>query len=781
MSHSTPHSAHTDAIGASSDASQQEVLTHLCQCTDLLACRREPSCQQFIQVIRLFEVDGFEKKRTPSRFDPFQSKRPVAAKPDARLIAAKVRQVVDRSPPAGFVHGSKPRKNKPIGGLLSDKELINRIERDLNGVSKSLAKSQPTKGDWRHPLCEDVEIALIVRFEQCWVPAGYSRGALLRTVSLAAGEERTMELFTYDRLRIERERARESSQETSESRNITARASSEVVSQLGFKTDAGVQTEVGGGLSLAGVDLPIDVNGKVGTHFNTEFSSSLTDTHSQLNEATIQAANSLRNIQKTRVVETTEKGTESRTTQRLKNENRCHTLNYHYFEVLEHFDVTLDILDLRMAARIPLPRFAKITDEWLLCHEFPLRRSLLDPIYESGFDAAKLIRSARVFRRMITPPPARPARGTTTRQDVLGDTLRVLLQAITDAAKRLKDVSSMTDDEGWAFWNPYDRGHKAAWKKKAKLVTRDYLESLFTGIFERIVGLENKKDKPGTELFLGFEVFFQQLDAPALENLVTLILGGGYQLRLDAYSLLFVGYDDEGLIGAIDAARKQMDSLRPAPAVADPAAPAPVAEAPPPSNPIDDRIDAEFGFKNLAEAQVELDRLICHLRDHADFYETVIFLEDGSTAIRRLFDACPHAIEFIEPRLLAIQDGHAYFPLRNQEQATRGFDSLRESVETLRADLAKRQATRITLSTGGTQLEAAVGQCSACEDFIDQHRKHDLAIRAEEAQQAVEKTRQVKAEADRLDARLKQTPPLLDDPESEPSALRLDVHNSPAS
>jgi hypothetical protein len=57
----------------------------------------------------------------------------------------------------------------------------------------------------------------------------------------------------------------------------------------------------------------------------------------------------------------------------------------------------------------------------------------------------------------------------------------------------------------------------------------------------------------------------------------------------------------------------------------------------------------------------------------------------------------------------------------------------------------------------GTVLEAMVGQCDACEDFIQKSREFDL--RTQDA-----KARQEEAEADRRRLRLEAEPPDLSDP-----------------
>src|SRR5690606_23283067 len=47
------------------------------------------------------------------------------------------------------------------------------------------------------------EIGLYTSFEQEWELKGYSRGALLNSITLSPREEVTVEVFTFDRLKLE--------------------------------------------------------------------------------------------------------------------------------------------------------------------------------------------------------------------------------------------------------------------------------------------------------------------------------------------------------------------------------------------------------------------------------------------------------------------------------------------------------------------------------------------------------------------------------------------------
>ncbi|MGH9427371.1 MAG: hypothetical protein ACRD2L_13845 [Terriglobia bacterium] len=60
---------------------------------------------------------------------------------------------------------------------------------------------------------------------------------------------------------------------------------------------------------------------------------------------------------------------------------------------------------------------------------------------------------------------------------------------------------------------------------------------------------------------------------------------------------------------------------------------------------------------------------------------------------------------------------------------------------------------------------AEIIQCSTCEEFIESHRELDLAQKSAEVETAQQRAAQEKLETERYELRLKQTPPVLDDPD----------------
>jgi hypothetical protein len=81
----------------------------------------------------------------------------------------------------------------------------------------------------------------------------------------------------------------------------------------------------------------------------------------------------------------------------------------------------------------------------------------------------------------------------------------------------------------------------------------------------------------------------------------------------------------------------------------------------------------------------------------------------------------------------------------------------------------------VTLPTGELALEGRLGRCGLCEDFINDQRRLDTALKAAQVDAAQAAAEQERAEAHRRTARLNADPPLLDDPVLSERDIRVTV------
>src|SRR5262249_32763662 len=92
------------------------------------------------------------------------------------------------------------------------------------------------------------EIGIYTTYQQTWQLLGYSRGALLSSISLAPKEELSIEIFTFDRFKTESESTFSTEFEKNLEINSQARASSQVAHDLTTTTDT--KADLGLGIPL---------------------------------------------------------------------------------------------------------------------------------------------------------------------------------------------------------------------------------------------------------------------------------------------------------------------------------------------------------------------------------------------------------------------------------------------------------------------------------------------------------------------------------------------------
>ena len=96
-------------------------------------------------------------------------------------------------------------------------------------------------------------------------------------------------------------------------------------------------------------------------------------------------------------------GGEDKQTRVMANTNRCHTLEFKYFEVLSNYLVSSSCVGFQPCLLIPFNVVCdgkvfscnKITAKFILCNEHILKSVLIDSKFLAGFEAAKKLNHLR--------------------------------------------------------------------------------------------------------------------------------------------------------------------------------------------------------------------------------------------------------------------------------------------------------------------------------------------------------------------------------------------------
>jgi len=633
------------------------------------------------------------------------------------------------------------------------------------------------------------EIGLFTTFEQNWLLKGYSRGSLLSSLTLAPEEELSIEVFTFDRLKIEEERTSTAEFERNLDTSTLARVAAKVATELTETTDSNASLKVGIPLPIEGI--PVDVSAGAGV--TNQVKSGIQATVDNINEATVRSSEKFKSTTQVKIVQTRETGDERRTIRKIKNPNLGRTLTFNYFEILETYDVTTKLKDTKQfCLLVDNPDLGPVKLDFVLAFEDKLQRALLSANYKAGFDAAKKLAAQRWFESSsvskveldVANQQARgadPAKPAAPQNPIvtIGKNLKKKLKQFLDTdllsaadvlAKHYNplladsekpspdDVSKAEDALGLSnFWF------------KFKLVTpgvesraRDYVNSVPDNAGEAVIVEQLQLFLAGMddEWFTSLKMVAVNLVALSLAPILGIVSGGILLVWLGELALID---NPNGLPALIEKGKKDLatyetataaTSLLPAPPVDSPAV-APVAAPPPPQ---------AFPLDELAIANAEFTKLALHIEANRLYYMNQIWLyEDSNTRFERL--RLKGIAKFVENRLLGFVGNKSVFPLRldtlglqvrkNLERQIASFDpEADEELNGVKVGAIEERLETISLPTNGVYLESMLGKCDALEPYLNERRVIEKQLAQAQADLAAEKARQQVHETKRVESRL---------------------------
>jgi hypothetical protein len=261
--------------------------------------------------------------------------------------------------------------------------------------------------------------AVGVDYEQCWDSRGYVRGNLVRSIPLTPGEQLEIEVKTWDRRTDRRQRVE--AVELNLSSELTGDEKWMLASKMAFTNDINASANPSSGIR-GGVSLPLkEIKADAGSQaeLNGELSDALhhstENTTEYVHDEVLKVAQALKSSRTNTVETVREAGTEATSKQVIANTNRCRSLTYHYFDVLQEFVVTTQRTGVDLYLLVPLPVPA-ITPEWVACHACYLRKVLPCETYYAGVDAAAtLLQYQQMAALSLAAAAARRRRHSTRR------------------------------------------------------------------------------------------------------------------------------------------------------------------------------------------------------------------------------------------------------------------------------------------------------------------------------------------------------------------------------
>jgi hypothetical protein len=185
------------------------------------------------------------------------------------------------------------------------------------------------------------DLFLILKYQQKWTPCGYGLGELLYTVSLMPDEELTLELKTW-----ETSKTQQDVEDTTDQKNVSdikdSNSASSEVSHTGEQT---TNTSVNGKAGYSGFGFSASIE----AGWSQNVKETQAENAKQTRDRSRQSTNEYKASHKVKLAVSREQGSESKTTRKIRNINRAHTLNANYYEILNQYDIELSLVGVPLA------------------------------------------------------------------------------------------------------------------------------------------------------------------------------------------------------------------------------------------------------------------------------------------------------------------------------------------------------------------------------------------------------------------------------------------------
>jgi hypothetical protein len=642
-------------------------------------------------------------------------------------------------------------------------------------------------------------------YEQVWKPAGYTRGDLIKSLCLCPGETVTLEYHHWDKTIIKSEQELSNELELKSSSTLTQRDSKELLDELTknnqLKLDANAQVTI--------PVAPVNVTGGDAASLTEQVQPHVSNAVKSSIENVVSASNDFKQTRKIRIEETRDSGREEKQTRVVANTNRCRTLEFRYFEVLSNYLVTSSCAGFQVCLLLPFTvefngrafQCKSIDAKFILCNEHILKGVLVDPKFAAGFDAAKRVESFDKLKELYaenvaSAVPANPSSSGGSQQGIENE-FEQLRSSILNAYDTL---NSSARDVAHAFADVHNLADLlvhigeivdsivSAIRKLPALAALD----LDSDTHHAIEALKSSR-KPARQALRDFfaevsENDFQFLNpvtgdvADALEQ-----LGVPFSDQIAGYvfDLGIVGAignavkDDAGLRDAVQAAESFFDSTDRTPTGRVTTPPA-GTDSPAPSQTNQPSSIADLvSITEIADAYVELDRLICHIRSNCDYYKQALWLSKGPD-YRAEFLVKARVSQFVSNQVIGFYENYAAFPIIDSSFLKKVLN-VPQLLKLLSGTVPEDISELITIPTSSTVMTGQLGECDLCEEYIEKSREAD--VRQQNAKAALDeadagyknaRTDVTAQEALRIAARLASRPPDLSDP-IEHSNAQLDV------
>jgi hypothetical protein len=240
-----------------------------------------------------------------------------------------------------------------------------------------------------------INFGVLLTYRQTWKPEGYSAGELVRSVPLAPSESRKFGRRTLIKKSRSEKELEENVRITKDDTSDTSRSESEIVRKAMDKSTFSLTTSTNFDMQL---EL-MKIGGTIGSNTTKDAQRDSSETKKQFRESVLKSSQEYRSTRRTEVTLDTVSESESTESGEISNPNKEITVTYLFYELQRQYRVNERLHRMRpvvlVAQEIPAPH--EIDDEWIVRHDWILKRALLDDSYLHGFDCIMSVRGDQLM------------------------------------------------------------------------------------------------------------------------------------------------------------------------------------------------------------------------------------------------------------------------------------------------------------------------------------------------------------------------------------------------
>ena len=225
---------------------------------------------------------------------------------------------------------------------------------------------------------------IMTTHRQKWIPGDYQAGDLVSTITLAPGEKRQYvkkEVLKKSRSRKEDEK---NASTINDERTYSSKATQDIIDKVSTNTNfaQSISASTSGQLGV------FSINGQSSTEFGRDQSIESERRKQSIREATRKAAQEYKNERSIEISTEHSSEFESTSTSEINNPNNEITVTYLFYELERQYQVSEQIHKvspvIMVAQQVPAPH--EIDEDWLMTHEWVLRRVILDRSFLEALD-----------------------------------------------------------------------------------------------------------------------------------------------------------------------------------------------------------------------------------------------------------------------------------------------------------------------------------------------------------------------------------------------------------